>query len=393
MSETIVRPLPVPGEVGIRSALLALANLGAELQTYNEEAYTIVARMPKWYGMKKAPILVRVQDYGENCRLEIELPDKGKGQELLDQISLYLVDGHRVASDITMRWVEYQEQSQQSQEKASLVQSAGRQVGKALRLIKSKTGQAPTAQQLSPTKAEVVQVEADQADVEQVAQTDVQADVVEADEADQDPAEPSQPYSALVVVPDEAGETSKNFIIVDPVSKRVKINVQPEVFVDRSSHLETCPSCQAVVLRGSQFCPNCGRPVTMEAVSGEVNEGGRNTARSSLIFGILALAANLVTLYFFLAPTIANLGAEPSEVANPLPWINILLGVFLGILPSLWLGNEARRMAKTADIYLKFRFNKPQQGRSTAQWGRILGWAAIYISIGWVLFLVGRNFM
>lgn len=389
MSETIVRPLPVPGEVGIRSALLALANLGAELQTYNEEAYTIVARMPKWYGMKKAPILVRVQDYGENCRLEIELPDKGKGQELLDQISLYLVDGHRVASDITMRWVEYQEQSQQSQQMANLAQSAGQQVGKALRFIKAKTGQTPTVQQLSTTNAEVVQVEADQADVEQADQ----ADVVEAGEADQDTAEPSQPSTALVVVPDEADETSTNFIIADPVSKRVKINVQPEVFVDRSSHLETCPSCQAVVLRGSQFCPNCGRPVTMEAVSSEVNEGGRNTARSSLIFGILALAANLVTLYFFLAPTIANLGAEPSEVTDPLPWVNILLGVFLGILPSMWLGNEARRMAKTAEIYLKFRFNKPQQGRSTAQWGRILGWAAIYIGIGWVLFLVGRNFM
>ena len=392
MSETITRPLPVPGEVAIRSALLALANLGAELQTYNEEAYTIVARMPKWYGMKKAPILVRVQNFGENCRLEIELPDKSRGQELLNQINLYLVDGYRAASDITMRWVEHQEQSQ-PKASPSLAQSAGRQVGRALRLIKAKTGQTPAAPQpLKANQTDVVQVEAGQTGSTDLDQVELEPEAEEI-QTGQGQAEQRPPSTALVVVPEAAEETAANFIIADPQSKQVRINVKPEVFVDRSSYLETCPACQAIVLRGSQFCANCGRPVTLAAVSAEVNEGSRNTARSSLIFGLLALAANLVTLYFFLSPTIANLGAEPGEVINPLPWVNILLGVFLGILPSLWLGNEARRMAKTADIYLNFRFNKGQRGRSNARLGRIMGWAAIYISLGWIIFLVGRNFL
>jgi hypothetical protein len=50
-------------------------------------------------------------------------------------------------------------------------------------------------------------------------------------------------------------------------------------------------------------------------------------------------------------------------------------------------------MARTANLYLKFRFNKDQGGRSNANWGRIMGWAAIYISLAWVIYLVGINFL
>jgi hypothetical protein len=50
-------------------------------------------------------------------------------------------------------------------------------------------------------------------------------------------------------------------------------------------------------------------------------------------------------------------------------------------------------MAKTTNIYLQFRFNKDQAGSSLAQWGRNLGWAAIYISVGWVVYLAARNFL
>jgi len=354
MSETIVRPLPVPSDVAIRSALLALANLGAELQTYNEEARTIVASMPKWFGVKKSSILVRVQDYGDNCRMEIELPDKSKSDELFNQISIYLVDGHRAASDMTMRWTEKQTQGRAF--------NTGQQVAKALKRFK------PGSQEPVESEADVV--------YDPMAEPDSEAESSE----------------VIVIEPDQADQTEAGFIIPHPESQQVQLQVNPDLFVDRSSYLETCSSCQAVVLRGSQFCGQCGRPVTMEAVSKEVNEGSRNTARSSLIFGGLAIALQLVTLYFLvIGPLINNSNSE--EPSSGVPLVNILLAIFLGILPSFLLGNEARRMAKTANIYLKFRFNKDQEGSSVAQLGRNLGWAAIYISVGWVIYLAAQNFL
>lgn len=342
MSETIVRPLPVPSEVAIRSALLALANLGAELQTYNEESRTVIARMPKWFGVKKSTILIRVQDYGDNCRMEVELPDKSKSDELFNQISIYLVDGHRAASDMTMRWAEKQDQNRAF--------TTGQQVARALKRFKPGTKDAPPP----PTE-----IDTDSTDLV----------VIESDE--------------------DTEQTNPDFIILHPEDQQVQLQVNPDLFIDRSSYLETCASCQAVVLRGSQFCSHCGRPVTMDAVSSEVNEGSSNTARSSLIFGGLAVALHLVTLYFLVIGPLLNKSAED---ATTVPVVNILLAIFLGVIPSFLLGNEARRMAKTADIYLKFRFNKDQQGSSIAQLGRNLGWAAIYISIGWVVYLAAQNF-
>ncbi|MFQ5611634.1 MAG: hypothetical protein ACE5H9_05825 [Anaerolineae bacterium] len=352
MSEIVVRPLPVPAEVAIRSALLALANAGAELQTYNEAARTIVARMPRWGGLKKSTVMVRVQDYGETCRLELQLPDVSKADEILNQIGLYLIDGHRAASDITMRWVEQRDQG--------LVQSAGRRVREVFR--RPKPSLEPGAS--LPAGGE------------------------------DDPGEGRETQLALIDPSAPLATTSASFIEADPSNRLVQINVDPDILADRTSSLETCPSCHAVALRGSQFCPNCGRPITLEAVSTEVSQGSRNAARSSLIFGGLAVAANLLPLFLIFFPVIAywlgNLfsgqGAEapPSSVLTP---VNILLSIFLGVVPGVLFGNEARRMAKTAEIYLKFRFNKAQEGRSRAAWGRILGWLAIYLGLGWIVFL------
>jgi hypothetical protein len=368
MPESIIRPLPVSAEVGIRSALLALANLGAELQTYNEETRTIVARMPKWFGMKQSVISIRVQDYGTISRIEMQLPDHTKADELMRQIGLYLVDGHRVAGDVAMRWVEKQQQAQSG----NLAQAAGRQVGRVLRRLQPATAPKPVKTDPLVTPPPVDEV--DEIDEGEVAEESKELLIV-----DPEPAR-------SIIAPD--------FIQTDPQNQQVRLNVNPEVFADRSSFLETCTACGAVALRGSQFCSNCGRPLTMEAVSTEVDEVTRNSGRSSLIFGALALAAQLVPIYFLLIYQITSrLGAEAGAEVPGLPPVNILLSLVLGIIPGFLLGNEARRMARTATLYLKFRFNKDQGGRSNANLGRIMGWAAIYISIAWVVYLVGINLL
>ena len=90
-------------------------------------------------------------------------------------------------------------------------------------------------------------------------------------------------------------------------------------------------------------------------------------------------------------PALQNLASDEGNTGIPV--MNLLLAVVLGILPSLFLANEARRMAKTAEIYIKFRFNKEQKGRSLSYWGRLLGWISIYINIGIIVFLIARNFL
>ena len=335
--ETIIRPMPVPAQVATRSALLALANLGAELHSYNEENRTIVARLPKWFGVTKASVLITVQDYGENSRLELQLPDKSKADELLRQISLYLVDGHRAAGDMSMRWAEKQE--------PSVATVAGKQVGKVMRRLRSGTqnlapaltdeDHAPPVETVANTAAEtaagtvtdtvaetVTETTADgiaepvaeetavideadeiseigeadevgelEADAETVIEREgsensvvnasedvieevleaVDGEVVEEEIADEashktDGAATGNHPNALIV-PD--------FITADQTNHQLHIAVTPDFFTDRSGHLETCNACGSVVMRGSQFCGNCGRPVTMKAVSKEVNEGGQ----------------------------------------------------------------------------------------------------------------------
>lgn len=359
--ETIIRPLPVPGDVAIRSALLALAKLGADLQNYNEEGRTIVAQMPKWFGVSKASILITVQDFGENSRLELQIPDKAKANELLDQISIYLVDGHRAAGDMTMRWVKKQEKT--------LAQSAGSTVGKAIRRLKT-TPASPTA---------TLPAEATTAEATETTETVEGEMLTEAESAAIDEASQNN----QLMVPE--------FIKANQAHDQVQITVSPDFFVDRSSHLEKCPNCENVVLRGNQFCSQCGRPITMEAVSQEVNEGGRNTARSSLVFAILAIVCNVVAGYFLFAPTLASFfTGEPVAAFST---ISIFLAMLLGLAPSLFLAFEAKRMAKTAEIYANFRFNKKEEGRTMADLGTKISWVSIGVSGLLILVLMLRTYL
>lgn len=362
--ETIIRPLPVPGDVAIRSALLALAKLGADLQNYNEEGRTIVAQMPRWFGVSKASILITVQDFGENSRLELQIPDKAKANELLDQISVYLVDGHRAAGDMTMRWVKKQEKS--------LAQSAGSTVGKAIRRLKPTTGDNPSA--LPKESSATTPAETSEATETVEGEMLTEAESAAIDQASQ---------NNQLMVPE--------FIKANQAHDQVQITVSPDFFVDRSSHLEKCPNCENVVLRGNQFCSQCGRPITMEAVSQEVNEGGRNTARSSLVFAILAIVCNVVAGYFLFAPTLASFfTGEPVAAFST---ISIFLAMLLGLGPSLFLAFEAKRMAKTAEIYANFRFNKKEEGRTMADLGLKLGWISIGVSGLLILVLMLRTYL
>jgi len=61
MIVTEIRAFPVSSTVVMRSTLFALANLGATLQTYNEDSGVIVATVSRWLGLQKQEVVARVR--------------------------------------------------------------------------------------------------------------------------------------------------------------------------------------------------------------------------------------------------------------------------------------------------------------------------------------------
>ena len=68
--------------------------------------------------------------------------------------------------------------------------------------------------------------------------------------------------------------------------------------------------------------------------------------------------------------------------------VRLALSVLLGVLPSIVFGWWAVSQARQAAWYqnLEAMFDEP--GRLRASLGRILGWAAVYISAAWIIFVL-----
>lgn len=82
MSITEIRAFPVSSTIVMRSTLFALANMGATVQTYNEDSGVIVATVSKWLGLQKQEVVARVRAFEGTCQLELDVPDFDKGREL-----------------------------------------------------------------------------------------------------------------------------------------------------------------------------------------------------------------------------------------------------------------------------------------------------------------------
>ena len=108
MTVTEVRAFPVSSTIVMRSTLFALANMGATLQTYNEESGVIVATVSKWMGLQKQEVVARVRTFEGTSQLELDAPDFDKARELLQLIASYVRDGGRVQANATMQWVDLQ---------------------------------------------------------------------------------------------------------------------------------------------------------------------------------------------------------------------------------------------------------------------------------------------
>jgi hypothetical protein len=353
MSVTEIRAFPVSSTVVMRSTLFALANLGATLQTYNEESGVIVATVSRWLGLQKQEVVARVRTFEGTSQIELDAPDFDKARELLQLIATYARDGGRVQANATMQWVDLQRQQANKAKRQELT-------GKAKQLL---TGANTT------TLPAVVEEEPS-------ALTPVAA---------ADPAQAGPSMSAPIAIPDNPGVLVKN-----RQNMLLELKVDPQVFTDRTGFVTMCNVCFAPTLRGSAFCPNCGRPLTLEAVQPEMRQKAGKSANSSLTYGLIGLALNTIPLLVLVLPALlsqsdASLLDRIRETLTPL---TIALTAVLGILPAMLAGFAALRQGQRASWYLNLPAVLEHSGRGKAGLGGALGWLSIYLGVGWILLII-----
>ena len=343
------RPFPVPSEVVMRSALFALANLNTKLQVYNEETGVIVATTSKRLGLQKQEVVVKVRRFEKTSILEVEAPDPKLAQKLLAQVSSYVTDGAgRVQADATIQWVDIARQRESWARRKQLV-------NKARSILPGQGNDESLPAVVDPQGSEIVPA-------------------VDGDD------------SAAMPIPDNPGVLVKNY-----QDKVIELKVDPEVFTDRTSYLEVCQACAATVMRGSKYCSSCGRPLTLEAVQPELQNAAGKAARASLQAGLIAIVATLVPFLLLIVPLLIGSDITLSfleKVSRSLTPVRLALSVLLGILPALVFGWWAVSQSRQAAWYqnLEAMFDEP--GRLKASIGRVLGWAAVYISVAWILFVL-----
>ncbi|MCZ2113951.1 MAG: hypothetical protein LC131_08970 [Anaerolineae bacterium] len=351
MIVTEIRAFPVNSTVVMRSTLFALANMGATLQTYNEENGVIVATVSKWLGLQKQEVVARIRSFEGTCQLELDAPDFDKARELLQLIATYTRDGGRVQANATIQWVDLQRQQASKARQQELT-------NKVRSLLGSGQSNLPAVMDEQPTA------------------------LVEAG----DPAQPVGPsMDAPIAIPDNPGVLVKN-----RQNMLLELKVDPEVFTDRSGFVTMCSVCYSPTLRGSAFCPNCGRPLTLEAVQPEMREKATKSANSSMTYGLIGLALNAIPLLLLVLPALLN----PADISlldrirATLTPLTITLAAVIGILPAILVGYAALRQGQRASWYLNLPAVLEHSGRGKAGIGGALGWLAIYLSIGWILLII-----
>ena len=201
-----------------------------------------------------------------------------------------------------------------------------------------------------------------------------------------DPAQPGPSLDAPVAIPDNPGVLVKN-----NRQMLLELKVDPQTFTDRTGFVNMCQVCYAPALRGSAFCPNCGRPLTLEAVQPELRGNAQKSARSGLTYGLIGLALNVVPLLILVLPALL---AEPAtaplleRIRETLSPLTIALAAILGILPAMVCGFLALRQGQRAAWFLNLPAVLEQNGRGQAGLGTALGWLSIYAGVAWILLIV-----
>jgi len=206
--------------------------------------------------------------------------------------------------------------------------------------------------------------------------------------------------SGLTVVA-EAGEQSipipdnPGVLVKNQQDKVIELKIDPATFVDRSDHLELCDSCAAAVIRGSLYCGNCGRPMTLAAVQPELRSGVELAVSSSLRYGLGGLAFNGVPLLLLILPALFRSSDDTflNRVQAGLSLPIVLTALLMGLLPMLFMAWRAIAKAQRASWYYNLSATPDRIGRIRGILGNALGWFNLYLAAAWVLFVVIASFV
>jgi hypothetical protein len=149
-------------------------------------------------------------------------------------------------------------------------------------------------------------------------------------------------------------------------------------------------------MKGSAYCSQCARPLTLEAVQPELRGNAQKTASASLRYALAALALNLIPILLLILPpafTTESTDSFLEAFAASLTPLKLGISLILGVAPSIFLGWRAIALGQRANWYGNLRAVTDNTGSSKAAFGNALGWLAIYIGAAWVIFTLIALFL
>jgi hypothetical protein len=376
MAYTEIRPYPVPATVVMRSALFALAGKGAKLAAYNEETGVIVATLSKRMGLKKDDVVVRVRPFDDTCQLEINAANAEQARSIIQTISTYVADGAKVEASANIQWIDMQKQQANRIKRKQLVNKAR----SFLPGQSSPSTGSPSTGSPSTGSGGALAGSGETAltTTEQAAGENALVEMAEL---------PETP----IPIPDNPGVLVKN-----QQDRIIELKIDPQTFTDRSAYLTICQGCGAAVMKGSAYCSQCARPLTLEAVQPELRGNAQKSASASLRYALAAIALNIVPILLLILPlalTAASTDSFLEAFAASLTPLKLGISLILGVAPSMALGWRAIVLGQRANWYRNLRAVTDNAGASKAAFGNALGWLAIYIGAAWIVFTIIALFL
>ncbi|MGB9774797.1 MAG: hypothetical protein ACPL4I_12430 [Bacteroidota bacterium] len=384
-----VRPFPLNSTVIIRSTLFALAQIGTQIQEYNESDGVIIATLgdkrwklgPIQFGDIQHTITATVREYEQTALLELEVPDSIRGP-LLDIISKYAVEGTKaVTEDAVKQWHELIEQLRKEEEveeaRRRREELISRVVNPVRKLLSRPQDALETAQQDKLSRTEEMQ--------DNTSPQSASLATVTPESKTLTGILPIDTKALELKIPDSPG------ILITTPDGLFELKPDPAVFTDRTAFLQKCEADGAVCLRGSKFCPNCGRPLTLAvAFKHEIQAKLLVAANACIRYGLLGLAPSIIPLLLVIALLILAYWTPAGvliKFANLLAKEAVLTALFFVALPfvalpSLLLGQKAISEGQKATQYLSFNFNFEHMGRGRVVFGQALGWLDVYLGLG-----------
>jgi hypothetical protein len=399
MRTTEIRPLPVNKTVVIRSSFFALAKLGAELHSYDEQNGIITATI----GMLKIGsaeffdqgIEVSVSENDETSLLKVVAPNQ-KSAELLKLIANYVVEGGKaIKDDAHIQWFELLKQEESRRQREEKKQAWDAKVNNLVQKIPFLGRSQPNELAASPN-----------ADENLVSQ----------------PPEEKEPANALIILSPEtkaiAPLNPKNLNLTIPGSPGMLIkNRYGEIFEiqvdtvtcsDRTRYLLICPYCSTTNIKESWFCLRCGKQLTVIAASDEIKRKVISNANTSLWAGLLSLVPGIIFLLIgaiplMLASSAVSLASVVSAFISSLSSVTSVLtkgllaatlpALLFVALPSFLLGRKAISSGQQALMHLNLNFYADQAGKTRANIGQAAGYLGMYTGIGFFILVLLSGYL